>query len=237
MKRFAGAIVLGWMLLPLAGMGLARLAGYTLELGSIPVYVLLTAILAAAAALTPPEGRKADRLVRAILAPLSFLWAAAWMLLFGHVHFYGDECPAIVVSAFAVLVFIACCAGAFRSVRGVPRTVSLVLAGLLAVPMCVFLFVDLLFGNFGKAAVTQTVPSPDGALKAQVWDLDEGALGGDTVVEVRETRELNAGVFRLGKTPRRVYEGEWGEAFSMELQWKDDSTLIINGVPYTLDGG
>lgn len=41
-------------------------------------------------------------------------------------------------------------------------------------------------------------------------DSDQGALGGNTVVNVYENSVINVIIFRMEKKPQRVYPGEWG---------------------------
>jgi hypothetical protein len=72
-----------------------------------------------------------------------------------------------------------------------------------------------------------TLPSPGGTHEARVIDVDEGALGGSTIVEV----ERNGWLAR----PKRIYVGEWGEYETMEISWKNDDYLVINGKEYGVD--
>ena len=72
--------------------------------------------------------------------------------------------------------------------------------------------------------------STDGSRVAVVWDVDEGALGGATEVEVERLRGgLDVGFGTFGKAPRRVYTGDWRDWEDMELVWEDGDTLRING--------
>ena len=88
----------------------------------------------------------------------------------------------------------------------------------------VVLFFVVMIGNIGQKTVVQVLPSPDGTYEARVIDVDQGALGGDTVVEVERKGFLTR--------PKRIYIGEWGEWETMEIYWKDETTLVINGVWY-----
>ena len=86
----------------------------------------------------------------------------------------------------------------------------------------------VMMGNIGTKTVVQTLPSPDGTYEARVIDVDEGALGGSTIVEV----ERNGWLAR----PKRIYLGEWGEYETMEIYWKNDDCLVINGKEYSVYG-
>ena len=70
---------------------------------------------------------------------------------------------------------------------------------------------------------------------AQVIDSDQGALGGNTIVDVDEKGSFNLLLFRIEKKPQRVYLGEWGEYEGMQIHWKDDDCLVINSVEYELE--
>ncbi len=93
----------------------------------------------------------------------------------------------------------------------------------------------LTFGNIGQNTVVKTVSSPSGKYYAQVIDSDQGALGGDTHVDVYQECGINALLFRIEKNPRRVYFGDWGEYENMKIYWKDDNCLVINSVEYEME--
>ena len=78
-------------------------------------------------------------------------------------------------------------------------------------------------------------PSPDGSYYAQIIDSDQGAMGGNTFVEVCASEELDALLFKIKKKPRQIYSGAWGEAHSLQIRWKDDCTLEINSGLYEIE--
>lgn len=94
--------------------------------------------------------------------------------------------------------------------------------------------VTLLFGKLSANTVVRTVGSPSGQYYVEVIDSDQGALGGDTRVELNE-RVLDLGVFGILKKPRRLYTGHYGEYMDMEIYWKDDSCVVIDSVCYSVD--
>jgi hypothetical protein len=110
------------------------------------------------------------------------------------------------------------------------KTVSGTLSALLY--MCLLCsFPAFIIGfNIGENTVVQSVPSPDGKQVAQVIDSDDGALGGDTFVDVSRG-STNLLLLCIEET-RRVYIGEWGEFNNMRIVWRDDDTLLINGRSY-----
>ena len=69
-----------------------------------------------------------------------------------------------------------------------------------------------------QRGVVREAESPDGSCVAVVWDVDEGALGGTTLVEVERLRGgLDVGFGTFGRAPRRVYTGDWCDWEDMEL--------------------
>lgn len=145
------------------------------------------------------------------------------------------------VSAIACACMFICfvCCGFLTLRRAKPfalKIIAVVISALLIHPFAAFTFFNTAFGDFGKNTVVQTVPSPSGEFYAQVIDSNQGALGGDTIVNVvYKATELNAGVFKIEKSPKRVYSGEWGEYENMEIYWKDDNVLVINAAEYTIN--
>lgn len=114
--------------------------------------------------------------------------------------------------------------------KAVLVSVISVLTVITVVSVAFFGFIALIFWNFGQTTVVQTVESPDGAYYAEVIDIDQGALGGDTVVDVYEKVFLN-----ISKKSQRVYHGDWGEFRNMEIYWKDEHCLVINSTEYLIE--
>ena len=88
----------------------------------------------------------------------------------------------------------------------------------------------------GRNSVVQSLPSPGGTYCAQVIDSDQGALGGDTIVEVYEPQKrVNLLLIELRKDPQLVYLGNWGEFENMNLRWESEQVLLINGRSYEVE--
>lgn len=72
--------------------------------------------------------------------------------------------------------------------------------------------------------------------RAEVLDVDQGALGGDTVVNIYQNSKYhNLLILTISKKPQRVYIGQWGEAETMELYWKSENCLVINSNEYRIE--
>lgn len=98
--------------------------------------------------------------------------------------------------------------------------------GLFLVMAAGIALIGLQLADFGQKTVVQTIPSPDGTYEARVIDDDQGALGGSTIVEVDQNGWAK---------PKQIYTGPWGIFETMEIYWKDEDTLVINGKEYRVD--
>ena len=204
--------------------------GYRFELISISAFAIVLAVLSVC--IVAPDNihkntleNKALRILLAIISPLSLINAV----------FYIFEYPKVWVIA-GVLISAGCCF--YLTIKyGKPlalKIIALVLSALMVLPIGFISFIFLIFGNIGQNTIVQTVESPSGKYYAQVIDSDQGALGGDTLVDVHEKSGINAIFFRIEKKPQRVYSGEWGEFNNIQIYWKDDECLIINSNEYII---
>lgn len=81
----------------------------------------------------------------------------------------------------------------------------------------------VLIGSMGSATVVESAVSPDGVYRAELINVDQGALGGDTVIKV--LREESSG--RFWNDDEIIYMGQWGEFDYMDLSWEDCDTLVV----------
>lgn len=229
-------VILGYLLFVLIilfplGVSISTCFGYTFELVSVSVFAIVIVLISVVLCILSHAEEKPYKsdvlgLIFSILTPLSIVNAVFFML----------ECPKawIVVSDF---IAIGC--SAYLTIKhGTPRLLKIimcVLSTILILPVGFFGFISLIFGNIGQNTVVQVVESPNGAYYAEVIDSDQGALGGDTLVEIYENTEINLLVFRVFKNPQRVYHGEWGEFEDMDIYWKDDQCLVINSVEHPIE--
>ena len=208
-----------------AGTLISAYWGYTFELISASVFAIAVLSICAVLVFKSSPENSISQILWVMITPLSIINAM----------FYIIACPQIWVIASA-LVSVGCC---FLSVKhGKPialKIVVLALSTLMILPIGFVSFIALIFGNFGQNTVVQTVESPSGKYYAQVIDSDQGALGGDTFVDVYKKSGINVVIFKIGKKPQRVYFGEWGEFKNMQIYWKDDGCLVINSVEYEIE--
>ena len=159
------------------------------------------------------------------LTPLSFINAVIYIF----------ESGQILVAA-CVLVSFLCMS--FLMIRSIKKKTSKIAASVFCALMTAFIlffaFIMLTFGNIGQNTVIKSIDSPSGNLYVQVVDSDQGALGGGTIVDVYEKREIDVVVFKLKDKPQRIYVGEWGEFDNIKIHWKDDNYLVVNSVEYEI---
>ena len=135
-------------------------------------------------------------------------------------------------SALALALFVAY--GRQSILRGCIMGTSL----LILVPLVLISMLFACFSRFpiGKNTVVQTLSSPAGTYYAELIDSDQGALGGDTVVNVYTAKaEVDMFFLEVRKDPQMVYLGEWGEFENMKLEWESEQVLLINGNPYAIN--
>jgi len=76
------------------------------------------------------------------------------------------------------------------------------------------------------------VLSPERRYEAQLIDVDEGALGGSTIVDVKDLDNvMDLGLVRFDSV-NRIYRTGWGAFENMQIVWKDEHTLLIDGQAY-----
>lgn len=214
-----------------AGVIITACFGYSFEPISISAFAIILAALSVCIIVleliyrNTPEN-KVIRILSAIITPLSLINAV----------FYIIECPQIWVIASVLLSAGCCCCLTIKYGKPLSlKITALVLSALMVLPIGFFSFIALIFGNIGQNTVVQTVESPSGKYYARVIDSDQGALGGDTLVDVYQEGGINALLFKIEKKPQRVYCGDWGKFENMQIYWKDDNCLVINSVEYEIE--
>ncbi|WML33472.1 DUF5412 family protein [Clostridium sp. OS1-26] len=95
--------------------------------------------------------------------------------------------------------------------------------GILIYSICItFGVFGLLIGEFGCNTVISQQYSPDKIYKAITIDSDQGALGGDTYVDLER---VYFGIIK--KDIKTLYHGQWGE--KPKVIWVDNNIVNING--------
>ena len=202
--------------------------GYTVEFVNVSVLAMSIAmvsvvlcVLSSTAKVVYENG--AWGMIFAAFVPLSIVNSALFMQESGKIW--------IVVSVF---ITIGC--SAYLMIKyGKPRllkTISCVISAILILPVGFLGFVN---GVMVQNTVVQSIQSPNGAYYAEVIDNNQGALGGNTFVDVYEKPEIDLLIFKVCKNPQRIYRGEWGEFENMDIYWKNDDCLVIKLVEHQME--
>lgn len=136
-----------------------------------------------------------------------------------------------------ILICCACSAIVFFKFAGpfALKIVSGVLSAILVLLMVFTVYINLIFAGFGADTVVKSVSSPQNTYVAEVIDADQGALGGNTLVDVYHNYKTIDLLFcRFTKNPLLVYEGEDGAYENMKINWKNEHTLSINEKEYQI---
>lgn len=214
-----------------SGVIVAAIFGYVFELISVSGVALGIALFSVCTVIfdlvfKPSLNSKLLSVVYAVISPLSLISAVFYV--------FGTEQILVVVSVFATA---GCCF--FLSVRhGKPfwlKEFSFVLSFISIIPILFITLVSMTLGDFSQVTVVKTVESPEGKYYANVVDVDQGALGGNTLVEVDQIPVINAFLFKIRKEPIRVYTGDWGEYKNLQIYWKNDNCLVINSEEHLIE--
>lgn len=118
--------------------------------------------------------------------------------------------------------------------RGVLRVIFQIPTILLTLLLLLVIPVWFLVGTIGSRETVRNLDSPDGRYTASVISIDQGALGGDTLVEVTDRKKsVNILIGRFTYATE-VYRGDWGDWEDMDLSWEDTGTLTINGTNFSV---
>lgn len=204
--------------------------GYIFKLTSIVVLSVIIAVISVFTVIFSFASKdriknKGIMILLYVLPLLSFINAVLYI-------FESGDLPV----AICVFVSAVCCFCV--TIRNIDSKVGKIIVSVLFSMMTAFFiffaFMMLTFGNIGLNTVVKSIDSPSGNLYVQIVDSDQGALGGGTIVDVYEKREIDVVVFKLKDKPESVYSGFWGEFEDMEIYWKDDDCLIVNSVEYEI---
>lgn len=227
--------LLGLLLVMITGYPLLVITGWVREFTVTVKYPLitfsvLTLLFSSGSLHLLLNKEKMVNMVTSILSALLVPASAAWLLacVWENRSFLIFLLALVWVTLSFALMFTH---GNEVHLKGVVAGLSL----LVLVLLVLFLGFLLVF-TIGQNTVVQTLSSPQGNYYAVVIDSDQGALGGDTLVEVYDTRKMiDLFVLSVQKEPQLVYLGDWGEFKNMKLQWKSEQVLMINGRTYEVE--
>ncbi len=238
-KNACALMLAAELFLPVIG-GVGSLAGRTLYLFLPGIeHEARAVVIAALSAMAFASHKKLNRFARicaALLPPVTFVCGFMAMINFTptSVRLTG---PADVICialecVLSVCVFFRC------APRSALKLAMGILAGLMLPVISMMLMFGLFFIGFGGCYESEPVISPDGRREAVLAYIDEGAMGGSDVLEIRERGEgVNILIGRL-RAREEVYLGRYevydGREF-VSLMWKDHDTLLVGGREVEVD--
>ena len=210
------------------GVIISSLFGYRFTLNSPLVFTAFSALLSIFIVITDIICKKMDK-APSVISALSLLAVI-------NAAFYVFAKPQRTIILCVIITAFCCFYLTVRYWKSSPlHKTAFIISAIISVPIGLLAFISLALGNFGQNTVVQTVESPNSEYYAQVIDSDQGALGGDTIVNVCEDKGTDFIVFKIEKKPQTIYLGNWGEFENMSVYWENDNCLIINGVKYEID--
>lgn len=147
------------------------------------------------------------------------------------------SCGALWIIA-GVLIAVGC--GYLTIRHGKPtdvKTGGMVLSAGLLLPMALICFVLFVAGKTQNYVVLETVDAPNSAHYAQVIDNNQGEKGGNKMVHVYPGKDVKTPIFTIKKKPIIIYdeyyEADERDKVTVQVQWKADRGLTINGKDYS----
>lgn len=198
------------------------------------VYIIITALATYAAAFIAIRNRQ-----RITTLPFAMYFVAfALSVVFTVCYSLTDHVGSVLILVLTLSVFL-CCFVNCTVILG-SRASKFIFAVLSALPLIIvsifvilFSLMSMAFADLGMNTVVGHYDSPNGAYRIEVIDVDQGALGGDTVVRLYyEKPILNLGIVKIMKKPEGLYVGDWRE--HINISWVDNDTVVINGTKYDI---
>ena len=226
MKKYAMYIPLGMLLLIPFGVLFGVLSDYEWAWEAPWIFSLIFTLLFCASVFAVPK-----HTMPAPLAGLCLLLSVVNEIIMIGISLKPDD-------VLADAIFLVCIGAAVvLLIRAKPHKGWKIVSSVVALLLSAFFLPVMSFAVLiGYTEVVDTVYSPDGRYRAELLDINDGALGGDTVVKVYDERNaLHFGFCTLQKDTIIAYRGPWGEFKDMDLAWESDTVLLIDGRAYDIE--
>ena len=215
---------------------ISTLFGYEFSLFNYPVMAIIT--MAVTLVFMVFAKRKRDYVIehyKKIYFPI--LPVLAFLNFIFYFKGYNSESSyvTIIFSAVMILDFVFAVILNFIISDTKARQITNIIAVIvLVIPLIIGLLFVTLFGSIGYVKVVRSVPSPNGEYIAEILDSNQGALGGDTIIQIQEDKGINCLIFKIEKKPNRIYYGEWGEFDDIDVRWENNEVVLIDAVKYPI---
>lgn len=225
---YALAFISGF--LPLLSL-ILYVCGYSVSLISYPFFALsvTVAFVFSAYHISQKKNAEAPKPARITAAFLPLIALINWA-----VYVFKSKHTVVAVSLGICVICAAVIAEKLLKSNGAKIT-SVLTSSFLTLTGFLLALLLIFSSKFSAKTVVNFIVSPERTYYAEVVDVDQGALGGETVVYVHRSRSTNLFLFNLTKRPQRIYVGDWGEYKTMQTEWKNDNCLLIDSNEYTVD--
>lgn len=167
-----------------------------------------------------------------LLSVLTFINFLSYCLKFNHESFYMT----IIFNLIMILNFVfTVVLNLLLSDTKAKLVVNIIAVLVLVLPLVFSSIFVVLFSGMGYVKVVRSVPSPNGEYVAEILDANQGALGGDTIIQIQENKGINCLIFKIEKKPNRIYLGEWGEFDDIDVRWENNEVVLIDSVKYPIE--
>lgn len=166
---------------------------------------------------------KIDNILSTLLLPMSAVSGIDYLI---HSH--------TNLTVIFTLVSCCCAIAVFSKFAG-PLAFKIIF-GILSVLLLILLLLTFIVGYLSHNTVVKSVSSPQKKYVAEVIDNDQGALGGNTLVDVKNnSKAIDLYICEFSQPPVHVYTGKWGEFTEMQISWENEHVLVINGKEYRIN--
>lgn len=114
------------------------------------------------------------------------------------------------------------------------KVLSVVSSSIICLIVFILSFFAVSSSHLFMKKVEKHIVSPGRTYYAEVVNVDQGALGGETVVYVHRSRGINLFFLSFNKIPQTLYVGEWGEYKTMQIEWENENCLVIDSEEYNI---
>lgn len=172
-----------------------------------------------------PKYKRVGKILLTLAAPLSLLTSICFIC--------GDWAASVIFA----LIWSGCVFALY--IKLVPdsnfKAAAAVVSVLLAIAFVVIYLWGVIYSAFiSKTEINSTYPSIDGYYQAELGT-EKSLISTKTVIYISRTdAEFGVLLGSFWKKPLLVYEGEDYEVKTAQINWLDESTVIINGEEYAV---
>lgn len=209
--------------------------GYTYRPKNYAFFIIFFLVIIAGATVLSIKfkkyANKASRIFAYIMPIISLLYAASLLFSFDlsvnnktyDIVYYELMCSFLMISSF-ILCFVYSANKWLKIFEGIVAAIIAFIFGFMV-------FISIIFAGFGASDILQDINSPNNTYSAVIISLDGGALGGDTLVYVRNIqKDVSLLIGKLKFERKEIWYGDWGDVPTLE--WVDDNNLLINNRKY-----